>query len=85
MGTTSHFACTSRPMYTAASSGHDGRMRPEPFPPGLTPAPVPTRPDERQLAPSPRPTVDEVSESSFPASDPPSAWTWEVDRRPDNA
>jgi hypothetical protein len=22
--------------------------------------------------------VDEMSESSFPASDPPSAWTWEV-------
>jgi hypothetical protein len=22
--------------------------------------------------------IDEMSESSFPASDPPSAWTWEV-------
>jgi hypothetical protein len=25
--------------------------------------------------------IDEMSESSFPASDPPSAWTWEVKRR----
>ena len=25
--------------------------------------------------------VDEMSDSSFPASDPPSAWTWEVKSR----
>jgi hypothetical protein len=25
--------------------------------------------------------IDEMSESSFPASDPPSAWTWEVKSR----
>lgn len=24
-----------------------------------------------------RPTVDELGEASFPASDPPQAWTWE--------
>src|SRR5690349_21501307 len=32
--------------------------------------------DER----SPRPTVDEMGEWSFPASDPPATWTWEVSR-----
>jgi hypothetical protein len=25
-----------------------------------------------------RPTVDEMSEWSFPASDPPATWTWDV-------
>lgn len=25
----------------------------------------------------PRPTVDEMSEWSFPASDPPATWTWD--------
>jgi hypothetical protein len=24
------------------------------------------------------PTVDEISEASFPASDPPQSWTWET-------
>jgi nucleotide-binding universal stress UspA family protein len=27
-----------------------------------------------------RPSVDEMSEWSFPASDPPATWTWDVDR-----
>jgi hypothetical protein len=27
-----------------------------------------------------RPTVDQLSEWSFPASDPPATWTWDVDR-----
>lgn len=27
-----------------------------------------------------RPTVDDLSEWSFPASDPPATWTWDVDR-----
>jgi hypothetical protein len=30
--------------------------------------------------PSTRPTVDQMSEWSFPASDPPATWTWEVER-----
>jgi hypothetical protein len=29
---------------------------------------------------STRPTVDEMSEWSFPASDPPATWTWDADR-----
>jgi hypothetical protein len=27
-----------------------------------------------------RPTVDDMSEWSFPASDPPATWTWDVER-----
>jgi hypothetical protein len=27
-------------------------------------------------------TVDEMSDSSFPASDPPAVWTWDVPRPP---
>jgi hypothetical protein len=34
-----------------------------------------------EAAPSGRPSVDEVSECSFPASDPPAVWTWEVPDR----
>jgi len=40
---------------------------------GTHPATVPT--------PDARPTVDDLSEWSFPASDPPQAWTWEVPPR----
>jgi hypothetical protein len=29
---------------------------------------------------STRPTVDEMSEWSFPASDPPATWTWDIKR-----
>jgi hypothetical protein len=29
-------------------------------------------------------TTDEMSECSFPASDPPSVWTWEVNSRTDS-
>jgi hypothetical protein len=31
-----------------------------------------------------RPTVDDLSEWSFPASDPPATWTWDVDRARQN-
>jgi hypothetical protein len=33
--------------------------------------------DRADLARSLRPTVDEMSEWSFPASDPPATWTWD--------
>jgi hypothetical protein len=33
---------------------------------------------EPPVAPAGDSRIDEMSESSFPASDPPSAWTWEV-------
>jgi hypothetical protein len=40
-------------------------------------APVPYQP----AAPAGGLTTDEMSECSFPASDPPSVWTWEVKTR----
>ena len=47
--------------------------------------PTPTPPDTRSAAASRpqgrssgRATVDELSEASFPASDAPPSWTWEV-------
>ena len=36
---------------------------------------------EPSVAPTDDSRIDEMSESSFPASDPPSAWTWEVKSR----
>jgi hypothetical protein len=36
---------------------------------------------ERPVASAADSRIDEMSESSFPASDPPSAWTWEVKSR----
>ena len=39
-----------------------------------------TKPERDSLpAAPPRPSVDDMSEWSFPASDPPATWTWEVD------
>jgi hypothetical protein len=35
--------------------------------------------DENQRAAA-RPTVDDMSEWSFPASDPPATWTWDLER-----
>jgi hypothetical protein len=40
-------------------------------------APIPTAP---RSAGDTRPTVDEMGEWSFPASDPPATWTWDVER-----
>jgi len=35
---------------------------------------------EPEIAPPPgRPTLDDIGEWSFPASDPPASWTWDVD------
>jgi hypothetical protein len=36
---------------------------------------------EPTVVPADDSRIDEMSESSFPASDPPSAWTWEVKTR----
>jgi hypothetical protein len=38
----------------------------------------------RSAAPAGGSTTDEMSECSFPASDPPSVWTWEVNSRTDS-
>ena len=40
------------------------------------------QPLERTVANS-RATVDQMSEGSFPASDPPAVWTWDVGRAAD--
>jgi hypothetical protein len=37
---------------------------------------------DRLRGPSTSPSVDDMSEWSFPASDPPATWTWDVDRPP---
>lgn len=51
---------------------------------GLSDAPTAPSTEAAAEGPSPsgaapplRPTVDEMSEWSFPASDPPATWTWE--------
>ena len=46
-------------------------------PPELEP---PARAVDEEEPTSTRPTVDEMSEWSFPASDPPATWTWDVER-----
>jgi hypothetical protein len=42
--------------------------------------PAPER-DVPPTMPSTRPSVDDMSEWSFPASDPPATWTWDVERQ----
>jgi hypothetical protein len=49
--------------------------------PERTPDPDPEAPTAAEEAvpdrPSTRPSVDDVGEASFPASDPPAVWTWD--------
>jgi hypothetical protein len=53
---------------------------PERRPPELdSPAPATDEVSDEQPTAT-RPTVDEMSEWSFPASDPPATWTWDVER-----
>ena len=52
---------------------------PETRPPGRRIVKPPVQ--EPTVAPADDSRIDEMSESSFPASDPPSAWTWEVKTR----
>ena len=40
--------------------------------------PAPRQSDTRRPSPGGGPSVDEMSEWSFPASDPPAVWTWDV-------
>ena len=40
----------------------------------------PARAVDEEEPTSTRPTVDEMSEWSFPASDPPATWTWDIER-----
>jgi hypothetical protein len=50
----------------------------------LAPTPGASGASESSLdrAPRPgRPTVDDMGEWSFPASDPPATWTWDVERQ----
>jgi hypothetical protein len=55
--------------------GETGHMPEEK--PDLEPV-APAVAEEQVLAPSvTRPSVDEMSEASFPASDPPAVWTWD--------
>ena len=42
---------------------------------------VPATPRDDAALP-PGPTIDEIGEASFPASDPPSSWTWDIAGRP---
>ncbi|UGS34494.1 hypothetical protein [Capillimicrobium parvum] len=48
------------------------------------PIPIPTPPKQPPGRPL-RPTVDELGEASFPASDPPPSWIWEPPRTPPGA
>jgi hypothetical protein len=79
LGSLVGIACNGDPI--AAIAGRvqtEATMREDPadLDPPKRPLEEP-RPDEQ---PSMRPTVDEMSEWSFPASDPPATWTWEVER-----
>jgi hypothetical protein len=62
-------------MDGTAAMRHDGPMDDDTLsgPVGPGPAPEPVRPSDRPL----RPTVDDLSEASFPASDSPPSWIWE--------
>lgn len=55
-----------------------GVVAPEADPAVLSPATAGA--DAAPPAPAGRPTVDDMGEWSFPASDPPATWTWEPRR-----
>ena len=55
--------------------GMSDRRPPEPQPPARAIDEV-----GAEKPTSTRPTVDEMSEWSFPASDPPATWTWDIER-----
>jgi hypothetical protein len=50
--------------------------------PDLTPDSLADAEEPVPLRPSTRPNVDEMSEASFPASDPPAVWTWDPPPNP---
>jgi hypothetical protein len=52
----------------------------EPRPPEQDPPARAVDEVDEEEATSMRPTVDEMSEWSFPASDPPATWTWDTER-----
>lgn len=67
---------TATPLRNRYRESRLDRM-PEQRPSELEP---PARAVEDEEPTSTRPTVDEMSEWSFPASDPPATWTWDIER-----
>jgi hypothetical protein len=86
MGNAPHIGCnrsvdteirgTATPLRGGQGESRLDRMS-EQRPPELDP---PTPAVDEVKPTSTRPTVDEMSEWSFPASDPPATWTWDIER-----
>jgi hypothetical protein len=74
--------CSPRRIADLLTGSHtDGMANPPADDVERVPIPTtPTRPTDDA-----RPTVDQMSEWSFPASDPPATWTWDVERPPRDA